>query len=163
MRPISWLHVSDIHVSERDTWSQDVVLTAMGSHIATQRKEGVAFDFILATGDIAFSGKKKEYDLAAGFFDTISAASGVPKERIFCIAGNHDIDRDRQKMCFLGARGHLHDQNRVDAMLAPGEDLETLLKRQQAYRSFQESYFTGQDKRGQAMALPTSRASQSRM
>ncbi len=98
------------------------------------------------TGDLAFSGKADDYALAAGFFDALTAASGVPKERIFCIPGNHDIDRDRQKLSFLGARTFLQDQNRTDALLAGGEDLETLLERQENYRRFQNSYFTGQDR-----------------
>lgn len=146
VRPICWLHISDIHMRVCDAWSQDVVLKAMCEHIQRQRSDGTAADFILATGDIAFSGKTDEYALAATFFNALSTASGVPKERIFCIPGNHDIDRDRQKMCFLGARASLQDQNRTDALLATGEDLETLLKRQESYRRFQNVYFAGQDR-----------------
>jgi len=114
--------------------------------VAKQRASGTSADFILATGDLAFSGKAEEYKLAGAFFDALSNASGVPKERIFCIPGNHDIDRDRQKMCFLGARNHLQSQNQIDLLLSPGEDLEMLLKRQENFRAFQTSYFTGQDR-----------------
>lgn len=146
MRPISWLHISDIHMSVRDAWSQDVVLKAMCEHIALQRAKGMAADFILVTGDLAFSGKASEYELVAEFFDALRTASGVPKERMFCIPGNHDIDRDRQGLCFLGARASLQDQNRIDAVLGAGEDLQTLLKRQESYRHFQNAYFAGQDR-----------------
>jgi 3',5'-cyclic AMP phosphodiesterase CpdA len=146
MRSISWLHISDIHMSARNAWSQDVVLTAMCDHIGRQRAGGTAADFILATGDLAFSGRADEYTLVAEFFDALSSASGVTKERIFCIPGNHDIDRGRQHLCFLGARASLQDQNRIDTLLTAGEDLETLLKRQENYRHFQNSYFTGQDR-----------------
>lgn len=103
MRPICWLHVSDIHVRARDAWSQDVVLRAMCDDIARRRMGGLAVDFILATGDLAYSGKTEEYTIAAIFFDALGVAAGVPKERIFCIPGNHDIDRERQKLAFLGA------------------------------------------------------------
>jgi hypothetical protein len=65
---------------------------------------------------------------------------------MFCIPGNHDIDRDRQTFCFQGARAHLQDQNRIDATLEMGENLETLLKRQENYRHFQDTYFAGQDR-----------------
>ena len=146
MRPIYWLHISDIHLRACEAWSQDVVLEAMCDHITHQRTQGTVADFILATGDIAFSGKTDEYVLAASFFDAVSTAAGVPKERIFCIPGNHDIDRDRQKMCFQGARASLRNQNKVDELLAGGEDLETLLKRQEGYRHFHRSYFAGQDR-----------------
>jgi hypothetical protein len=68
----------------------------------------------------------------------------VPKERIFCVPGNHDIDREKEKFCFLGARGHLDSQNRIDLLLEPAADLCTLFRRQHQYRKFIESYFSGQ-------------------
>lgn len=146
MRQICWLHISDIHMRVSEAWSHDVVLRVMCEDIARQRGEGTPADFILATGDLAFSGKADEYRLAAEFFDALSAASAVPKGRIFCIPGNHDVDRDRQKMCFEGARHVLQDMSHVDSFLTPGEDFETLLKRQENYRSFLESCFRGQDR-----------------
>lgn len=82
-------------MSVRDAWSQDVVLRAMCDCIDDLRKQGLAVDFILATGDLAFSGKSEEYALVRDFFDALCEASGVPKERIFCVPGNHDIDRSR--------------------------------------------------------------------
>ena len=45
MRPICWLHISDIHMRARDAWSQDVVLTAMCEQIKQQLAKGVAADF----------------------------------------------------------------------------------------------------------------------
>ena len=99
-------------------WSQDVVLQAMCENIVRKRAEGASFDFILATGDLAFSGKADEYKLVAEFFDALSAASGVPKAKIFCIPGNHDVERDRQKMCFRGARGSLQSQNHSGMAIA---------------------------------------------
>lgn len=146
MRTVSWLHISDIHMRVRDEWSQDVVLSAMCEHIRHQRDRIASLDFILVTGDLAFSGNAREYDLVADFFDVLRTESGVPRELIFCIPGNHDIDRERQKLSFLGARANLLNQNRVDAILEPGEDLETLLKRQESYRQFQNSYFASQDR-----------------
>ena len=146
MRRISWLHISDLHMSVREAWSQDVLLRAMCEQIARQRSEGMVADFILLTGDLAFSGKAEEYVLVAEFLDALCAAAQVPKERMFCVPGNHDIDRDRQKLCFMGARAYLQDQNRIDAVLAGGDDLDTLLERQQAYRQFQESYFSKQER-----------------
>lgn len=114
--------------------------------IAQQRKEGVSVDLILATGDLAYSGKADEYKLVEAFLDAVSAASGVPKQRIFCIPGNHDIDRERQKMCFHGTRKFIESQNQIDLLLSPGDDIETLLKRQENYRKFQDEYFKGQDR-----------------
>lgn len=145
MREITWLQVSDFHMRQRDAWSQDVVLRAMAESVRRRRNQGMAFDFILATGDLAFSGKKEEYELVKRFFDELVSASGVSKDRIFCIPGNHDVNRDRQKMCFLGARHTLASPNMVDPFLAPdNDDLATLSLRQEGYREFQASYFSGQ-------------------
>ena len=146
MRSICWLHISDIHMRVSDAWSQDIVLQAMCADIAEQCKEGTIPDFILATGDLAFSGHADEYKLVEKFFDAVMVASGVPKERIFCIPGNHDIDRERQKMCFLGARNFAQSQNQIDLLLSPSEDLGTLFKRQEGFRKFQSSYLTGQSR-----------------
>jgi len=88
MRPIRWLHISDIHMRVSKVWSQDIVLKAMCDVIATQRNEDATPDFVLATGDLAFSGNGKEYKLVERLFGAVSAASGVPKDKIFCIPGN---------------------------------------------------------------------------
>lgn len=146
MRSVTWLQISDIHMRLRDEWSHDVVLRAMSESIGRLRSQDGAPDFILATGDLAFSGRPEEYELVRRFLDAISTASGVSRERIFCIPGNHDVSRDRQKLCFRGARGALTTSNTVDPLLAPDDNLATLAQRQQAYREFQESYFVGQSR-----------------
>ena len=129
----------------RDAWSQDVVLRAMCEDIERQRVE-LAVDFILVSGDLAYSGKAEEYVLVGQLFDEITIASGVPTDHIFCIPGNHDIDRGRQKLCFRGARIVLQNPSATDAFLASpvADDFVTLLKRQESYRNFQVSYFGDQ-------------------
>lgn len=145
LREIAWLQISDIHMRQRDEWSQDIVLHAMADSIRQHRCKGLTLDFILATGDLSFSGKKEEYELVKTFLDDLVGASGVPRERIFCIPGNHDVNRDRQKLCFQGARNALTSPNTVDPVLTPdNDDLSTLRQRQEAYRDFQNSYFVGQ-------------------
>lgn len=146
MRQIRWLHISDFHLRIDSQWSQEVVLQAICRCIQEQRTAGNELDFVLVTGDISFSGQAEEYKLAERFFEDFHIASGVPKERIFCVAGNHDIDRTRHSMCFRGARAELKDPNQVDILLEGGENLKSLLTRQENYRHFQNSYFTGQDR-----------------
>ena len=147
MRPIRWLHISDIHMRPRDEWSQNVALQAMHEDIERQRANS-AIDFILVSGDLAYSGKAEEYVLVGQFFDDLATASGVQKDRIFCIPGNHDIDRDRQKLCFRGARIALRDPSTTDSFLASpiADDFVTLLERQESYRSFQSAYFGDQER-----------------
>ncbi len=148
MRPIHWLHLSDLHMRERDSWSQDIVLKAMHDHIYKDFSEGIKADFILVTGDLTFSGRATEYRLVEEFFDALSIASRVTKESIYCIPGNHDIDRDRNKLCFEGARKVLQNMSAVDSLLEGQDDLETLATRQENYRRFQEAYFSEQKRIG---------------
>jgi 3',5'-cyclic AMP phosphodiesterase CpdA len=117
MRPIVWLHLSDLHLKASDVWSQDIVLKAMCGDIDRMRRDGVRFDFILISGDLAFSGGATEYGLVETFVDALCRAAGVPKESVFTIPGNHDVDRSRQKMCFAGVRHILQSQSHVDAFL----------------------------------------------
>lgn len=130
----------------RDKWQRDVVLSAMATSVRLMRTQGSTLDFILATGDLAFSGNPDEYKLVATFFDELVDATGVPKEHIFCIPGNHDVDRERQRLCFKGARSTLTSPNAVDPILAPDDNLSTLAMRQQAYREFQKTYFGAQER-----------------
>src|ERR1700686_1188621 len=111
MRPTTWLHISDFHLREQHAAPQDAVLSSMLADIERRRKAGISFDFILASGDLAFSGKGAEYGLAELFFGELSTVSGVPRELIFCIPGNHDVDRNRQTTAFAGARLKLRSQN----------------------------------------------------
>jgi hypothetical protein len=130
---------------QRDEWSQDLVLRAMADSIRERCSRGLTVDFILVTGDLASSGRKEEYKLVEHFFDELASASRISKERIFCIPGNHDVNRDRQKLCFRGARTELTSPNTVDPVIAPGsDDLATLMQRQEAYQAFHASYFREQ-------------------
>jgi hypothetical protein len=146
MRRVAWLHISDFHLRDSQAWAQDVVLSAMCKDIERSRADADVIDFVLATGDLAFAGKAHEYDRAGAFFDEVTRVAGVARERIFCIPGNHDVDRDRQRTCFTGARHILQSQNEIDSFLGTPKELETLLQRQENYRQFQETYFPGQER-----------------
>ena len=85
--------------------------------------------------------------MAAGFFDALSAASGVPKQRIFCIPGNHNINRKRQKLALLArAPRSRPEPHRCPSGAVIARRPRTLLQREEGYRAFQASYFTGQDR-----------------
>lgn len=58
----------------RDEWSQDVILRALTKSIAQAKADGHTLDFVLVTGDLAFSGKPKEYRLVEAFLTAISEA-----------------------------------------------------------------------------------------
>ena len=144
MRDIRWLHISDFHMQDNPSSAQDAVLTAMLDDIGQRYMDGLVFDFVLATGDLAFSGKESEYTLVEAFFDQLVDTISLPRDMIFCIPGNHDVNRDRQKTCFVGARSILNDQSAIYSFLEDNEERETLLIRQSNFREFQGHYFQGQ-------------------
>ena len=144
MRTLNWLQISDFHLREIQAWEQDVVLSAMCKDIERRSKDIGPIDFVLATGDIAFGGQPEEYERANAFFDKVVHVTGVPQERIYCIPGNHDVNRNRQKTCFAGARHILQSENEIDSFLGDQEEVATLLQRQQHYHQFQNAYFTEQ-------------------
>jgi predicted phosphodiesterase len=112
---------------------------AMRNDIERRRRAGLAIDFVLVSGDLAFSGNAAEYDLAREFLEALATVAGVPRESIFCVPGNHDVDRDRQTMTFAGARHKLNSQTDIYSFLQRIEERETLLKRIENFRFFLES------------------------
>src|SRR5262249_50259767 len=50
-------------------------------------------DLVFVTGDLAFSGAEAEYERVSAFLLEVLAATGVPKDRLFVVPGNHDADR----------------------------------------------------------------------
>ena len=144
MRSIHWLHISDFHLDANRSSLQNTVLTAMLDDIQRRCNEGLVVDFVLATGDFAFSGKKCQYALVEKFFQKLANTIKLPRKRIFCIPGNHDIDRDRQQTCFFGAQKKLHNQTEVYSFLESVEDRETLLQRLTNFHEFQEHFFKDQ-------------------
>ncbi|MGT2430017.1 metallophosphoesterase family protein [Cupriavidus basilensis] len=58
---IKWLHLSDFHFG-KNPFEQDFSAKKLLGHLSEQKESGIEPDFIFITGDIANSGKEKEYD-----------------------------------------------------------------------------------------------------
>ena len=144
MRPVTWLHVSDFHLREGRSSLQGAVLSAMLEDLSRRRGTGLSIDFILATGDLAFSGENSQYDLVATFFNRLASTIDLPTTRIFCVPGNHDVQRERRTICFAGARQTLQSHNDIYRFLADVEERNTLLTRQENFRRFQNDFFPTQ-------------------
>ena len=99
-------------------------------------------DGVIVTGDIAFSGKKSEYDRAAFWLDQLTGVIGCKKTDVLVVPGNHDIDRAR-----ISAGAELMLQriveggnNQLDRFLADTVDREVLYAKFHDYRAFAEGY-----------------------
>ena len=102
---LTWLHVSDFHLSSNDIYNSDVVLNALVKSVEWHRVNTKwKPDIIFATGDIAGNGEVKVFKggddaapatnaHATKFFDALLEAAGQSRERLFIVPGNHDVER----------------------------------------------------------------------
>lgn len=58
------LHLSDFHFRLDRMWDQDPVLSGLADSIRELTDDDLGPELVFFTGDIAYSGKKKEYDVA---------------------------------------------------------------------------------------------------
>ncbi|WP_352603905.1 metallophosphoesterase [Mesorhizobium sp. M0047] len=92
------LHISDIHFKAPDCldpWMDPdaSIRTRMMRDLGEQVGKLGEVGAILIGGDVAFKGASEEYDTARGWIQQLSQISGCPKERVFVVPGNHDVDR----------------------------------------------------------------------
>lgn len=133
---IGWLHISDLHLkSLSESWSQDVVLRAMHKAIS-DRCATRPLDFVLATGDLSYSGKSDEFIQVAEFFDAVLKDVGLSRGDLFFVPGNHDNDLSVQKYSVIGARATVTNSGQSDDLVGNAPELEQILSRQSAYQEF---------------------------
>src|SRR4051794_3636082 len=136
---VAWLHVSDFHFRADDPYDRDVVLRALVRSVREHRERGRKPDLVFATGDVAFSGKKAEYEAATPFFDDLLRAAGVGKEQLFVIPGNHDVDRDEGE----ALKRTLDSREEADKYFKPGAPKLHITVRQGAFVAWFNDYFNG--------------------
>jgi formylglycine-generating enzyme required for sulfatase activity/UDP-2,3-diacylglucosamine pyrophosphatase LpxH/energy-coupling factor transporter ATP-binding protein EcfA2 len=92
---VTWLHVSDFHLSDNGPYNQEVILRSLVESVKRFREnEELVPDLIFATGDIARQGNAKEYEFATEFFDALLTEAGLNRDRLLIVPGNHDVDRN---------------------------------------------------------------------
>jgi tetratricopeptide (TPR) repeat protein/predicted phosphodiesterase len=136
---LTWLHLSDFHVSAYGSYDRDVVLRALVASIAKLRETGHRPDLIFATGDIAAQGKPDEYELAGKLLDDLLDAAGLERRHLFLIPGNHDVDRDKG----IGLARSLSSREESDAYFDPNGSIPHLALKQWAFREWYEDFFDG--------------------
>jgi len=136
---VTWLHVSDFHIRGGDPYDRDVVLKALVSSVKEFREHGRAPDLVLATGDMAYSGKADEYELATKFFDALLDAARLKRRCLFVIPGNHDVDQDLS----VGLARTLGSREEADAYFNPAIPKIHLTQKQGAFLRWYNGYFAG--------------------
>lgn len=143
------LHISDIHFKSPECLdpAQDPDLpirTRMMRDLTKQVDSLGKIDAILIGGDVAFKAAKEEYETAWNWIQQIATLSGCPKERIFVVPGNHDIDRAviKKSMPIQSAQHMIASaplsqrEWRLSQQLADEDSGQSLLKSHSAYNEF---------------------------
>lgn len=145
--PLSFVHLSDIHFGQ-DKGAQLVIRNDVKRHLIEDaaalvraHANGKA-DGLIVTGDIAYAGKKEQYDCAAAWLDNLTTAIGCDITNVQLVPGNHDIDRDAiSSGCKLMLNAiATAGEKKLDAFLEDEHDREVLFSRFAAYRPFAEAY-----------------------
>ncbi len=70
-------------------------------------------DFVIITGDLAYSGKPEEYKAVHNFCDELLKASKLAQDRLYFVPGNHDVDRSRIKPKDIRSLYHFDSQEEI--------------------------------------------------
>ena len=143
---VTWLHLSDLHFiagAEFESFNQKVVLDALWDDVRHQVVNGLKPDFIIFTGDVAYHGKQDEYDLARDlFFEPLLIASGLTKDRLFVIPGNHDIDWSEMDPIVSAGMGKLlTNRDQINQFLSSSQQRSFAFTKFRAFAAFMDSYF----------------------
>lgn len=140
---IAWLHISDLHLHPPD-YGADVVLEGLILDVKkVMAKYGIKPDFIAVTGDIAHTGKQKEYERAVAFFDKLLKVTNLSKSHLYLVPGNHDIDWSLIiEQVAEEHRTNLTSKDSVDATLGSLGKLRRIYRKFRPYRRFVNTYLT---------------------
>jgi predicted MPP superfamily phosphohydrolase len=88
---LRWLHITDLHVGHTNE-SQRTALRSLLTSI-DQFSNGIPFDLVVFTGDLAFSGQREQYEaLNSQLIHPLKSNSLCSRARFFAVPGNHDLD-----------------------------------------------------------------------
>lgn len=90
---LKWLHISDIHY-EYENYSTKKMRDNLLKEIDDEVKSNNKFDFIVLTGDIAYKGSSYSTQVKK-FINELINLSGIEKENLFIVPGNHDLKRSQ--------------------------------------------------------------------
>jgi predicted phosphodiesterase len=69
------------------------VLSSLSRALRTRPRDWPSPQLLFVTGDLTQSGKPDQFLSVSTFLDTLLTATGLSKDRLFVLPGNHDVDR----------------------------------------------------------------------
>lgn len=140
-KTVTWLHISDLQFRASDDYDATVILQALLHDIAERNEQDMLRpDMVFVTGDIAFSGKPEEYYQARRFFDDLLRTTGLSKDRLFLVPGNHDVDRSQSGLVVNQIGPTVTSQQKVDRPLVDLIGHGSLFAKFRGYAAFVGDY-----------------------
>lgn len=139
---LRWLHLSDLHLTAEEPWDRRATLQALVRHVKELKEQGLAPNWVFVTGDIAWSGKKAEYDQALRLFEELAKTLDLDlKQDFFVVPGNHDVDRGQVKGHESRLIKGLESQQEIEEVLRDPATMALLGRRLDAFYAFTERLF----------------------
>ncbi len=142
------LQLSDIHFSNKPD-DERIEHADVREEVLNDLREKVIpnhgpIDAILIAGDIAFSGKRHEYLVAAAWLERVIEICGCKLTNILPVPGNHDVDRSR----IAAATRMIHKRLRSCSLQEASKELTDLVETKDGtltdklldYQAFAASY-----------------------
>jgi len=144
---LRFLHLSDLHFRYRqmigDNWpteefNRDMVARSMLEYIEKHIVSEEKIDFITITGDLAYAGKREDYEVAEVFCKRLLIATGVPENRFYLVPGNHDVNRDEVPEIHSETFYKFETQDKVSMILGDPVLFPALMKKFSEFNHFAE-------------------------
>ena len=139
MAGITWLHLSDWHQRGKD-FDRTVVRNKLIDDISDRKHihpDLAKIDFIIFSGDVAFSGQAEEYQVALKeLFTPLLKATGLNKTKLFFVPGNHDLDREELQYVPDTIKQPFTSEKQVKACLEDDKNRDRLMRPFTAYINF---------------------------
>jgi Calcineurin-like phosphoesterase len=140
---LTWLHLSDWHQRGPD-FERKAVRDALLADLRQRGELDVRLeqiDFIVFSGDLAFSGHPAEYQAAAReFLEPVLQVANVTRDRLFMVPGNHDLSRTALRF-FSHWLDIFPGLKEINAALIDSSQRQTLLRPMDAYADFVRTFY----------------------
>lgn len=138
---VRWLHLSDFHFRERMAWDQRPPLEALERWLRERATRGERPDLVFVTGDIAWSGRDGEYELAEDYFRRLADVLELdPRRRWFVVPGNHDVDQNRIRLVDGRILDGIDDPDSLAEIQEDAESMRLLGRRLERFYAFTERF-----------------------
>jgi predicted MPP superfamily phosphohydrolase len=140
-KKITIIHVSDLHISDKDFANQSIVLNALWKDLREQRRTGLSFDLALFTGDLIGKGAYTPNNVRLAkdqFVAPLLAASGLSSDRLFIVPGNHDVQVENRSPYLAPVFASLTSEDLVQQYLINSEK-EPLKSGLEAFNELRDS------------------------